>query len=480
MQRRIQQAGVQAVKQIFISYALSDADSAVKMYDILKEAGLKPWMDKKDILPGEPISHTVQQAIHKSSYFLALLSKESLYERGRVHRELNLAIDKSKENPAHKIFIIPVRLDDCKVDQEFLLNIQPLDLFQSPETELEKLICVFIPENWEEKNTDSPSPFLQIDTVSVHRLIEKSKKSESDPKPSLHSRKRLILSTCLLLQFMVGLWYISPLSVNMDDFQSYEPDLYGLCIGITNYREYNLKIKYATANALSIKNELETRANPLFKHVHIRSLTDKQASTHGIQAAFKEISSKIRSKDVFVLYMSGYGKALDTRYHFIPWEMGYENEKSIRQKSLSHDKIQELMAMIPVQKCLIILDTCYPGSLALASSKGMEEKTAIDRLMRATGRTTIAAISDTTLADEGYNGHSILAHAVLEGLRAHADRKGNKDGATSTGELANFIQDEVSRITYDKFRFEQITMHSIVNSFSIGCCEGYDGHGCKP
>ncbi|MCP4455741.1 MAG: hypothetical protein GY809_30140, partial [Planctomycetes bacterium] len=160
-----------------------------------------------------------------------------------------------------------------------------------------------------------------------------------------------------------------------------------LCIGITRYRDYNLSLRYAADDAIAMRNELETRAAPLFKHVDVRALTDKQASTHGIQEAFKDISSEIRPSDVFVLYMSGHGKTLDTRYHFIPWEMRYENEESIRQQSLSHDKIQELMAMIRAQKSLIILDTCHSGSLALAPlapSKGMEEKTAIARLMRAT------------------------------------------------------------------------------------------------
>ncbi|MCP4110720.1 MAG: caspase family protein, partial [Desulfobacteraceae bacterium] len=268
--------------------------------------------------------------------------------------------------------------------------------------------------------------------------------------------------------------------LNVDDPRSYEPDLYGLCIGITNYLDYDLKLKYAADDALSMRKELETRATPLFKNVDVRALTDRQASTDGIISAFKEMSLKIRPNDVFVLYMSGHGKALDTRYHFIPWGMRYKNEESIRQYSLSHDKIQELMAMIRAQKSLIILDTCYSGSV-VAPSKGMPEKTAIDRLMRATGRATLAATSDKALAYEGHNGHGIFTHAILKGLEAHADRKGNRNGETGIDELANFVQDEVPRITFDKFGFEQIPMHSVTgHSFPIGCCKGYNRPGCRP
>jgi hypothetical protein len=271
------------------------------------------------------------------------------------------------------------------------------------------------------------------------------------------------------------------LVLSVDDPRNYEPDFYGLCIGITQYRDYSLNLKYAAKDALDMKTELETRAAPLFKNVQVMSLTDREASAAGIRAAFEALSPKIRPNDVFVLYMSGHGKVLDAQYHFIPWDMRYENEESLRQQSLSHEKIQELMAMIPAQKSLMIFDTCYSGSVALASSKGMEEKTAIDRLMRATGRATLAATSDTSLAYEGHKNHGIFTYALLEGLRVHADRKGNRDGTTGIDELANFVQDEVPRITFDKFGFEQIPMRSVKgNAFPIGCCEGYNGAGCKP
>jgi len=187
--------------KIFISYAQCDFENARQLYDILEKAGLNPWMDT-NILPGETVSHAVRQAIQESDYFLALLSQKALSQSGRIHKELLLAKEKSEENPDHKIFVIPVRLEDFEIDKEFLHDRQPLDLFQSPEKELEKLLRVFIPENTEKDKTDSPSPvpLLVPDSESVRIFIQKARK----PNP----RNLILFCTCFLILLISGLWYI--------------------------------------------------------------------------------------------------------------------------------------------------------------------------------------------------------------------------------------------------------------------------------
>lgn len=39
--------------KVFISYAKEDYIFAEKLYDFLKENDFKPWLDKKEILPGK-------------------------------------------------------------------------------------------------------------------------------------------------------------------------------------------------------------------------------------------------------------------------------------------------------------------------------------------------------------------------------------------------------------------------------------------
>jgi hypothetical protein len=70
--------------QVFISYAKEDQAIAQKLYNDLKSAGLKPWLDTEDIKPGEKWRIITPQAIKQSSYFLALLSANSLSKKGFV------------------------------------------------------------------------------------------------------------------------------------------------------------------------------------------------------------------------------------------------------------------------------------------------------------------------------------------------------------------------------------------------------------
>jgi uncharacterized caspase-like protein len=114
-----------------------------------------------------------------------------------------------------------------------------------------------------------------------------------------------------------------------------------------------------------------------------------------------------------------------------------------------------LLAKIKARKSVIILDTCYAGAASslsglpnLVATRGLGEKTAITRLMRATGRAVLAASSDKQLALEGHQGHGYFTSALLQGLGGQAD--GDKDQQIDILELASFLDREVPRISRDR------------------------------
>ena len=220
---------------------------------------------------------------------------------------------------------------------------------------------------------------------------------------------------------------------------------------------------------LAFGKEMRRAGKGLFRNVLVKTLTDKDASLVGIEIAFRDLSREVKTNDVFVLYVAGHGLSLDGKYHFIPWDLVYQNEESVRKNSITHERLQRFLAMIPALKSVILLDTCNAGAFAKPASRGLSEKTAIDKLIRATGRATIAASSDTQVALEGHKGHGVFTYVLLQGLKGEADRKGDGNREISINELAEYIGEEVPKITYRKWGYEQFPMQNLQGrSFPIG------------
>ena len=120
---------MKATAQIFLSYAREDEEKVEELYQKLSDAGFKPWMDKKDILPGEQWKSRIPQAIRRSDFFLVCLSANSVSKRGWVQREMKQALDLWQEKLEDDIYLIPVRLEDCEAP-EGLREFQWVNLFE--------------------------------------------------------------------------------------------------------------------------------------------------------------------------------------------------------------------------------------------------------------------------------------------------------------------------------------------------------------
>jgi hypothetical protein len=112
------------------SWRKEDYDKALKLYNELKKyRNLNPWLDEKSILPGQKWKPTISEAIRKSRFFIALLSSNSVDKKGYVQKELKEALDIAQEYPEPAIYLIPARLDNCKVPHIRLQEIQYVNLF---------------------------------------------------------------------------------------------------------------------------------------------------------------------------------------------------------------------------------------------------------------------------------------------------------------------------------------------------------------
>jgi hypothetical protein len=252
---------------------------------------------------------------------------------------------------------------------------------------------------------------------------------------------------------------------------STQPALFMLVVGINHYRDRALWLRYAVPDGQELVAAVRQTAAPLVREIKLTTLFDEQASMAELEAAFTRIAAQTSPNDVFLLYLAGHGITLDGRYHFIPQEFHYTNEDAVRHNAITQDHLQRWLASVPARKSVILIDTCESGSFSqsLAVMRGMVEKTAIDRLSKATGRATIVAATDTQPAMEGYEGHGVFTYVLLEALRQADNNFGNRDGITGLFELASYVHARVPEITMRTFAFEQIPqVHMQGSDFPVG------------
>ncbi len=118
-----------AAPKAFLAYVREDLEPASLLYDALADAGFAPWMDLRKLAPGQNWPRGIESAIEAADFFLACFSARSVNKRGGFQAEIRYALDCARRVPLDEIFIIPVRLDECRVPRSIQREWQYIDLF---------------------------------------------------------------------------------------------------------------------------------------------------------------------------------------------------------------------------------------------------------------------------------------------------------------------------------------------------------------
>jgi len=113
----------------FIAYAGEEYERAETLYGDLEAAGVRPWLDKKQLLAGQNWARAIERAIGISDFFIPCFSRRATVKRGVFQSELRYALECAARMPLEDIYIIPVRLDACEIPDEICRRLQYVDLF---------------------------------------------------------------------------------------------------------------------------------------------------------------------------------------------------------------------------------------------------------------------------------------------------------------------------------------------------------------
>jgi hypothetical protein len=114
--------------RVFLCYAGPDRDRVLQLYDRLTADGFDPWMDTRNLLPGQAWELEIQRAIRSADYFIACISSH-FQQRTYGLREIRWALEVLDTIPEGRIYLIPARLEACTVEER-LFHRQWVDLFE--------------------------------------------------------------------------------------------------------------------------------------------------------------------------------------------------------------------------------------------------------------------------------------------------------------------------------------------------------------
>lgn len=116
--------------KVFLCHSKDDKPMVRELYRRLVASGFEAWLDEEKLLPGQDWDLEIRKAVRESDAVVVCLSNSSTTKAGYVQKEIRFALDVADEQPEGAVFLIPARLEDCKVPMR-LSKWQWVDLFYS-------------------------------------------------------------------------------------------------------------------------------------------------------------------------------------------------------------------------------------------------------------------------------------------------------------------------------------------------------------
>jgi WD40 repeat protein/uncharacterized caspase-like protein len=248
-----------------------------------------------------------------------------------------------------------------------------------------------------------------------------------------------------------------------------KPRLFVLSVGVNDYYDGRLKLNFAVPDARAMAASFEKAGTGLYQSVKSVTVLDSDVTRANLEKVFAQLASEVKTTDVFVFFIAGHGRTLEGHYYFLPQDFRYLDQGSYAENGLSQEQWQKWIALVQARKSVLIYDTCESGTVAsdnlVVASRGTqaveEQAVAYQKLRDATGKTILAASTDTQPALEGYHGHGVFSYVVMEALEK---AQTNANGLIEVTGLISYVDDKVPEISFQAFHQRQIPQNKMLGS----------------
>jgi uncharacterized caspase-like protein len=226
--------------------------------------------------------------------------------------------------------------------------------------------------------------------------------------------------------------------------KSGNPHLYLLSIGINQYRDGSINLKYAAKDAKDLEEKIKAQSATLYEpeNIHYARLTDTEATKANIIGKIDEFAQLIKPNDSFILCVAGHGVLLQNQYYMLTHDF---NGKVHDSNVIRSNEIVEMSKKIRALSQLFIFDTCHAGGVDTIISGLYDARMSV--LAKKMGLHIYASASDKQAAMDGYKGNGLFTHTLLDGLNNNKEADRNKDGQVSIVGLGEYSKKMTSNIS---------------------------------
>ena len=211
-----------------------------------------------------------------------------------------------------------------------------------------------------------------------------------------------------------------------------KPNLYILTIGVSALKNPTAgypNLRFAAADAVAVREALETQRGVVFDEVQAWELLNENATLEHVRSALLTLESTIRARgrrtapdgstirDVTVIFLAGHGaQTTDGEFYFLTHDFDFANRKAT---GLSFIELGDSVTSFPTE-LFILIDACHSSMAGATALSGLRPEELFKRLsaLNERAQTIFSASQKGELALEDPNlGHGLFTNGILKTLQ---------------------------------------------------------------
>ena len=255
------------------------------------------------------------------------------------------------------------------------------------------------------------------------------------------------------------------------------PTLYVVALGVSQYDDEDLQLRYAAKDAADIAGAFGSESE---QPVRTLLLRDKEVNRSVMQKVGTFLK-QTKPQDSVVMFVAGHGM-LDAKlnYYYAPCDVDPEQ---VDRSGIPMEELTHCLQNTPARKRLLLLDTCHSGSMGeegaekmtslmgclpngvrAVQNRGMKVAKVVHALQGAQQKRYIEELFSLDDSVEGINilsgsagaefalesgewNNGVFTASVLEAVKGSANADYNVDGVLTAQELQHYVSNRVRELT---------------------------------